>query len=84
VVLCEWRFALGHLDGGDAEGPQIRLEAIPGLADDLGRHPERRADKSVAERRGQLGGDAEIGEFDFARGGEEDVGGFDVAVDFAL
>jgi hypothetical protein len=84
VVLGERRLALGHLDSGDAEGPHIRLEVVPGLADDLGRHPERRADKRVAERRGQLSGDAEIGELDLTRGGEEDIGGFDIAVDLAL
>jgi hypothetical protein len=84
VVLCERRFTLGHLDSGDAEGPNIRLEAIPGLTDDLGRHPERRANKGVAKGRRQLSGDAEIGELDFARGGEEDIGGLDVAVDLAL
>jgi len=38
----------------------------------------------VAKRRGQLGGDAEICELDFARGRKENVGGFDVAVDLAL
>lgn len=84
MVLRQRGLALRHLDRRDAQAPDVRLRIIPGLANDLRRHPERRADERVPERVAERRGDAKVGELDAAGGAEEDVGGLDVAVDHAL
>lgn len=84
MVLRQRGLALRHLDRRDAQAPDVRLRVVPGLTNDLRRHPERRADKRVPERVAERRGDAKVGELDAAGGAEEDVGGLDVAVDHAL
>lgn len=41
------RLSMYELHCGDTERPDVGLEVIPGLLDDLRRHPERGADKGV-------------------------------------
>ena len=55
-----------HLKSGDTERPDVRLEVVLVLADDLGRHPEGRADEGAALGHGgrELAGDTEVGELD--------------------
>jgi len=80
------RLGLDHLDGHDAEGPDVDFAAVLLLLDDFGRHPIGRADHggALVALLGELGAEAEVGDFDIAAGGEEDVVGFDVAVDDVL
>lgn len=40
--------ALGHLEGGDAQAPDVGHAVVANLLDHLGGHPEGRADHSVA------------------------------------
>lgn len=47
VQLGVGGLALGQLDGGDAERPDVRLAVVTRLLDDFRRHPEWRADKCV-------------------------------------
>ena len=62
-------FAHSHLDGRDAERPDVRLRVVLILADDLRRHPEGRAHKRAALGHGcgYLARNAEIGELDGKR-----------------
>lgn len=80
------RLVLDHLDGHDAETPDVDLGAVLFLLDDLGRHPVGRADHggALVALLGQFGAEAEVGDFDGAARGEEHVVGFDVAVDDVL
>lgn len=56
------RLAFGQLVGRDAQRPDVRLEVVGVLFDDLGRHPKRSAHKRVALAHGlgELFGHAEI------------------------
>jgi hypothetical protein len=71
-----WGLAVGHLECGDAERPDVRLAVVARLPDDLGRHPEGCAHESVLLRhgRGELPGDAEICELDLSVRADENVG----------
>lgn len=86
VFACVRRLAVDHLHCRDAERPDVGLEVVSGLLDDLRRHPEGRSDKGIALRLdvGELGGDSEIGQFDLSTRRQEHVGGLDIAVDLAL
>lgn len=77
---------LDHLDGHDAEGPDVDLGAVLLLLDDLGRHPVGRTDHggALGALLGELGAEAEVCDLDVAAGGEEDVVGLDVSVDDVL
>ena len=59
-----------HLEGGDAERPDVGLEVVLVLSDDLGRHPEGGADEGAAlgHGGGELAGDTEVGELDLVGG----------------
>ena len=48
VVLCERRLALGHFNSSNTQRPDVCASIVARLANNLGRHPERRADKGVA------------------------------------
>lgn len=79
-------FGLDHLDGHDAQRPDVDFTAVFLLLDDLGRHPVWGADHggALAALLGQFGAEAEVGDLDGSAGGEQDVVGFDVAVDDVL
>lgn len=68
-------FAVGELEGGDAEGPDVCFVVVPGLLDDFGCHPERCADKGVLLGHGcrELTGDAKVGKLDLAIRAKQDV-----------
>lgn len=90
----ERRPAVGELQRGDAEGPDVGLDAVAEVGvQHLWRHPVRRPGDVTKEggRRGggRVGlvdgrGDAEVGELDGAVGVDEDVAGLNVAVDVSL
>ena len=84
-VRIGW-LALGQFVGRYAQRPDVRLEIIRVLLDDLGRHPEGRAHKRVAlaHRLGQLLGHAEVRQFYVALFGQEHVGCLYVTMNFAL
>lgn len=81
--------AVEHLDHGAAERPHVGLGAVLLVADDLGRHPEGRADERGAAGLGLVGdvlqvlGAAEVAELRGAVAVDEDVLALDVAVDHA-
>ena len=80
------RLGFDHLNGHDAEGPDVDLGAVFLLLDDLGRHPVGGADHCGAFGLllGELCAEAKVCDFDGAERGEENVVGFDVAVDNVL
>ena len=85
------RRAGGHLDGGDAEGPDVAPLVVASLLvglNHLRRHPERRPRERLAlvppERVRHLTGDAEIRESDLPGRAQQDVRRLDVAVDLPL
>lgn len=80
------RLSLNHLNSHDSQGPDIDLWAVFFLLDDFRRHPVGCSDHSCALgfRFGELGAEAEVGDFDVAAGVEENVVGFDIAVDNVL
>jgi hypothetical protein len=49
-ILEVRRLALGHLDGGDAQAPDVDAEAVVEPADELRRHPVRRPHHRVPLR----------------------------------
>lgn len=79
-------FGLDHLDGHDAQTPDVDFAAVLLLFHDLGRHPVGGADHcgALVALLGQLGAEAEVGDFDGAARREQHVVGFDVAVDDVL
>ena len=84
VVFRQRGLALRHLDRGDSQTPYIRLRIVSRLPNDLGCHPERRADEGVSERAGELCCYTEVGELDLSRRREQDVGGLDIPMDGAF
>lgn len=73
---------MGHLEQGDAEGPDVRGDGVGLARDALGCHVVGGTDEGVGVAfRAELAADAEVAEADLARAGKEDVGGFDVWVD---
>jgi hypothetical protein len=81
-----WWLALNHLDGHDAQTPDVDLAAIFFACDNLRSHPVWRADHGCAFHVGliDLGAEAEIGQLDVAIHAEQDVVGLDVSVDNTL
>ena len=78
------RLALGGLDCGDAERPDVREAIVVGHLDHLGCHPERSPHHRVAPRvRRDACRDAKVGKLCLPMLVEHDVCGLDVAVDFA-
>lgn len=77
--------SVGEFHGGDSERPDVSLEIVTILLDDLWRHPKGSADKGHPLRFdvGELGGDTEISELDSARLGKEDVGSLDITMDLS-
>ncbi len=63
LLVEVWRLVLDHLDGHDAERPDVDLGTILLLLDDLGSHPVRRADHRRTLRLlvRKLGAETEIG-----------------------
>ena len=84
MIFGQGGLAVGQFDRSDTQTPHISLGVVARLSNDLGCHPEGCSDESMAEGVGELRGDAEIGELDFARGGEEDIGSLDIAVNGTL
>jgi hypothetical protein len=86
VDVTQRRLAIGHLHSCDAQGPDISLEAVTVLLNDLRGHPKGGSDKGVSLGLdvGQLSGNAKVSQLDFARFREKDIGGLDVAVNLAL
>lgn len=80
------RLGLDHLDGHDAQRPDVDFAAVLLLLDDFGRHPVGRADHggALGALLRQFGAEAEVGDFHVAARGEQDVVRFDVAVDDVL
>lgn len=80
------RLSLNHLNSHDSQRPDIDLGTVFLLLDDFRCHPVGSSDHGCALgfRFGELGAEAEVGDFDVAAGVEEDVVGFDVAVDDVL
>lgn len=78
--------AIGHFHCCDGQGPDVGLEVVASLLDDLRRHPERSADEGVTLGFyvGELGGNTEICELDLARLGQQHIGCLDVTMDLAL
>mmetsp|Transcript_40078 Transcript_40078/g.94482 ORF Transcript_40078/g.94482 Transcript_40078/m.94482 type:complete len:243 (+) Transcript_40078:1642-2370(+) len=75
---------LGELEYGDAERPDVRLLVVLTLGDQLGAHPQRRADHRAALAAGpQLGRDAQVAELAGAIAREQNVAALHVAVDEA-
>ena len=72
--------ALGQLDGGDAEGPDVGFVIVGVLTEHLGGHPEGRTDDGVALGKGgvQLSGDAEVSQFGNTIGCEKNITGLNV------
>eukprot|EP00966_Prymnesium_polylepis_P328767 7384530-Prymnesium_polylepis.1 len=64
VLVRVRRLAHRHLERRDPQRPDVRLGVVLVLANHLGRHPERRADKCAALGHcgGDLAGDAKVGE----------------------
>ena len=62
LLVEVWRLRLDHLDGHDAQGPDVDLRAVLLLLDDFGRHPIWRSDHGGALRLGirELSAEAEI------------------------
>lgn len=85
MQVCIWRLALDKLHGGDTKRPDVRLEVVAVLLDDLRGHPEWCADKRVSLRLYvcDLRGDPKICNFDLASMREKDVGGLDITMDLA-
>jgi hypothetical protein len=86
VDVSKRRLSIRQLHGGDTQGPDVRLEAVPILLDDFGGHPEWRTNECVALRLdvGQLGRNAKVGQLDFASLRKQDIGGLDISMDLAL
>jgi hypothetical protein len=77
------RVDLRHLEERDAEGPDVSGRAVGAGLDELGRHPQRRADDRRTFRvRCDRGGHPEVAELDAPAigGGEQDVARLDVTV----
>ena len=83
VHLVMRRIDLGHLEERDAEGPDVGGRAVGPRLDELGRHPQRRADDRRTFRvRRDRGRHPEVAELDAPAigGGEQDVARLDVTV----
>ena len=83
--IASWWFSQGQLHRSDTERPDIGMEVVARLLNNLGSHPEGCADKGQALTLdvGELCRDTEIGDLDSSIFAEQDVGGLDVSVDFA-
>mmetsp|Transcript_44695 Transcript_44695/g.113111 ORF Transcript_44695/g.113111 Transcript_44695/m.113111 type:complete len:508 (+) Transcript_44695:335-1858(+) len=84
-VLAPRRLPGGHLDHGAAHRPDVGLPAVPGLGDDLRRHPVGGALDGLeagvhSHQVLDLLGGAEVRELHHARVVHQDVGALDVAV----
>lgn len=81
-----WRLAFYHLNGHDAQTPDVDLAAVFFACNNLGSHPVWCADHGRALHVGfiDLGAEAEICELDVAVHAEQNVVRFDVAVDDTL
>ena len=78
------RLAILHLDGQDAQRPDVHLLAVVLSADHLRGHPVRRANQSVPLLVAlHVGAEAEVGDLDPAVSAQEDVVALDVAVEDA-
>jgi hypothetical protein len=68
VYVAQRRFSIGHLHGGNAQGPDVCFEAVPVLLDHFRSHPERSANERIALRLdvGELGGDTKVGQLHLA------------------
>lgn len=86
VDVGEGGFSICQLHGSNAQRPDVSLEAVPVLLDDLGGHPEWGPDECVALGLdvGQLSGDTKVSQFDLARLRQQDIGSLDVSMNFAL
>ena len=86
VDVAQGRLSVGHLHSCDTQRPDISLEAVSVLLDDLRGHPEWCSNESVSLRLdvGQLSGDSKISELDFASLGEENISGLDISMNLAF
>ncbi len=77
------RLALDHLDGHDAQGPDIHFGPVVLPGDHFRRHPIRRAHhrRPLVLLGGNLRAEAKIGELYVAFHAEEDVVGFNIPMD---
>mmetsp|Transcript_36260 Transcript_36260/g.86441 ORF Transcript_36260/g.86441 Transcript_36260/m.86441 type:complete len:289 (+) Transcript_36260:994-1860(+) len=86
VQVAVRRRPLGHLDGRDAEAPNVGASVVVRLLDNLRRDPEGTPHDGLplVDRVRQLGRNAEVGELDVPVVRQEDVPALDVAVAYLL
>lgn len=79
-------FSINHLHRRDTERPDVRLEVISSLLDNLWRHPEGRTDECVPLRFdiGELCRDSEVCQFNLASMREKNVCRLDVSMDLSF
>lgn len=80
------RLSVGHFQAGNAQRPDVHAPVVLRAADQLGRHPERRADHRLPTilLLGKSDREAEIAELDLALGVDQHVVRFDVAVQLVV
>lgn len=80
------RLAVGHLQRGDAQRPDVHAAVVGRAADELGRHPEGRAHHGLAAvlLLREPHGEAEVGELDLPLRVHQHVVRLDVAVQLVV